>query len=149
MNSLKYTCGKWVRGMADVIFEDYTTKVENAIDDKINAVLEECAGELESQVKRNSRVDTGKTKSSFKHHVDDEKHVATIGSNDENAIWEEFGTGEYALQGNGRKGGWVYKDAKGDWHKTHGKKPSRAFYKAFTSLKNKIITRIQNTLKGL
>ena len=149
MNSLKSTCGKWVHGMANVIFEDFTIDVQNAIDGKINAVLEECAGELESQVKRNTRVDTGKTKSSFKHHVDDEKHVATIGSSDENAIWEEFGTGEFARQNNGRKGGWAYKDAKGDWHYTVGKKPSRAFWKAFNSLKNKIITRIQNSLKGL
>ena len=135
--------------MADVIFEDYTIEVTGAIDERINAVLEECAGELESQAKRNTRVDTGKTKGSWQHHVDDETHVATIGSNYENAIWEEFGTGEYALKGNGRKGGWAYEDAKGDWHYTTGKKPSRAFFKAFTSLKNKIITAIQNSLKGL
>ena len=77
--------------MAKVIFEDNTIKVQELIDDRINAVLEECAGELESQVKRNSRVRTGKTKNSFRHVVDEEKHVATIGSSDENAIWEEFG----------------------------------------------------------
>ena len=130
-------------------FHDYTIKVKGAMDDKINAVLEECAGELESQVKRNSRVDTGKTKNSFRHHVDDAAHTATIGSGDENSIWEEFGTGEHALKGNGRKGGWAYEDAKGDWHFTHGKKPSRAFWNAYTSLKSKIINRIQNSLKGL
>lgn len=135
--------------MADVIFEDFTIEVEGAIDDKINAVLEECAGELESQVTRNTREDTGKTKNSWKHHVDDDTHTATIGSNYENAIWEEFGTGEHALKGNGRKGGWAYKDAKGDWHYTHGKKPSRAFWNAFVALKNKIIAHIQNALKGL
>lgn len=133
----------------EVIFEDYTIKVQNAIDDKINAVLEECAGELESQVKRNSRVDTGKTKNSFQHKVDTDTHVAYIGSPDENAIWEEFGTGEYALEGNGRKGGWAYKDAKGDWHYTTGKKPSRAFWKAYNSLKSKIINYIQNSFKGM
>lgn len=135
--------------MADVIFEDYTIAVQNAIDNKINVVLEECAGELESQVKRNTRVDTGKTKNSFRHTVDDDTHTAYIGSDDENAIWEEFGTGEYALKGNGRKGGWAYKDAKGDWHYTRGKKPQRAFYRAYTSLKNKIINYIQKALKGL
>ena len=135
--------------MADVIFEDYSIAVQGAIDNKINAVLEECAGEVESAAKRNTRVDTGKTKNSWQHHVDDGTHVATIGSSYENAIWEEFGTGEHALQGNGRKGGWAYKDAKGDWHHTTGKKPSRAFFNAFSSLKNKIIARIQNSLKGL
>ena len=132
-----------------VEFHDYTIKVKDTINDGVNVVLEECAGELESQVKRNSRVDTSKTKNSFRHKVDEETHIAYIGSDAENAIWEEFGTGEYALHGDGRKGGWAYEDAKGDWHFTHGKKPSRAFWNAYTSMKNKIINRIQNFLKGL
>ena len=132
-----------------VEFKDFTIKVKGAIDDRINAALEECAGELESQVKRNSRVDTGKTKSSFQHRVVDSEHTAYIGSNEENAIWEEFGTGEHALKGNGRKGGWFYVDEKGEGHYTTGKKPSRAFWKAYTSLKNAIVKRIQDSLKGL
>jgi hypothetical protein len=137
--------------MADVIFEDYSMKVKKAIDGRVETVLEECAGELESQVKRNSRVDTGKTKNSFRHRVSfmSGQHEATIGSSDENSIWEELGTGEYALHGDGRKGGWYYVDAKGEGHFTHGKKPSRAFWKAYTSMKSKIISRIQNSLKGL
>ena len=135
--------------MADVQFDDFSFKVMDAMDDAINAVLEECAGELESAVKRNSRVDTGKTKNSFQHRVNTAEHEAYIGSNDINAIYEEFGTGEYALQGNGRKGGWSYKDEKGEWHHTHGKKPSRAFHKAYISMKSKIINRIENSLKGL
>ena len=139
---------------SNVVFEDYTIQVQNALDDSIFAVLEECAGEIESQAKRNSRVDTGKTKNSFQHKVTGSflagEFRAYIGSNEENAIWEEFGTGEYALEGNGRKGGWNYKDPKwGIWWHTTGKKPSRAFWKAYTSLKNKIIKRIQEALKGL
>lgn len=137
----------------EVIFEDYSLKVKDAIHNKVDVILEECAGEIESQVKRNSRVDTGKTKNSFRHRVTGSflagTYEAIIGSSDENAIWEEFGTGEYALNGNGRKGGWFYVDAKGDGHFTHGKTPSRAFYKAYTKLKSKIINHIQNSLKGL
>ena len=136
--------------MADNIeFHDFSIKVKAAIDDRINAVLEECAGEIESQTKRNSRVDTGKTKNSFRHRVDTADHVAYIGSDYENAIWEEFGTGEHALNGNGRKGGWAYVDEKGERHFTYGKKPSRAFWNAYTSLKNAVINRIQNSMKGL
>ncbi len=135
--------------MAKIEFKDNTIQVKNAISDNIIAVLEECAGEIESQTKRNSRVKTSKTKNSFRHHVDDAKHIATIGSSDENAIWEEFGTGDYALKGNGRKGGWFYKDEEGNGHFTHGKKPSRAFWNAYTALKSKIINHIQNSLKGL
>lgn len=133
----------------NVEFKDFSFEVKNAIGDGINAVLEECAGEIESQTKRNSRVKTGKTKNSFRHKVVDSEHTAYIGSDDENAIWEEFGTGEYALNGDGRKGGWFYEDEEGNGHFTHGKPPSRAFWKAFNSLKNKIINHIQNSLKEL
>ena len=135
--------------MAKIEFKDNTIQVKNAMDDRINAVLEECAGEIESQTKRNSRVKTSKTKNSFRHVVDDSKHIATIGSSEENAIWEELGTGEYALHGNGRKGGWKYVDEQGHGHFTRGKKPSRAMWNAYTALKSVIINRIQNSLKGL
>ena len=164
--------------MADVIFEDFTIKVQGAIDDKINAVLEECAGEVESAVKRNTRVDTSGTKNAWEHHVDTASHEAIIGNPLENAIWEEFGTGEHALPegGGGRKGYWVFvKGSNGTSAKTgksytleeakqimamlrsqgleayytNGKEPSRAFWKAYTALKDKIIKHIQNSFKGL
>ncbi len=129
-----------------VVFTDNCIKVKNAIADEIKAVLEEVAGELESQVKRNTKVKTEKTKGSWQHMVyqTESGFEATVGSNYENAIWEEFGTGEYALKGNGRKGGWVYKDEKGYWHKTFGKKPRRALFKAYSSLKSQIISHIQS-----
>lgn len=132
-----------------VKFENFTIEVKGAIEDTINAKLEEVAEELESQVKSNSRVKSGKTKGSFQHKVIDSEHTAYIGSNEENAIWEEFGTGEYALKGDGRKGGWVYYDDKGNRIFTRGKKPSRAFHHAYTSMKSKIINYLQNSLKGL
>lgn len=135
--------------MANVVFEDYTIRVQEAIADHAIAALEEAAGEIESQTKRNSRVDTSKTKNSFQHKVVDSELTAYIGSNEENALWEEFGTGEYALEGNGRKGGWWYKDAKGKWQFTVGKKPSRAFWNAYISLKASIISMIENRLRGL
>lgn len=135
--------------MAKIEFKDYTIQVKEAMKNNVLGVLEECAGELESQTKRNSRVKTSKTKNSFRHVVDEGELKATVGSSEENAIWEEFGTGDYALKGNGRKGGWFYEDEEGNGHFTHGKKPSRAFWNAFTTLKSKIINRIQNSLKGL
>lgn len=132
-----------------VKFEDNTIKVIKAMENTISATLEECAGELESAAKSNTRVDTSKTKNSWRHHVDDDKHEATVGSSEENAIWEEFGTGEYALEGNGRKGGWVYVDEEGKGHFTRGKTPTRAFWNAYTSLKTPIQNRIKDAMKGL
>lgn len=139
--------------MANVTFEDYTIEVQTKLGDLIEPTLAEVAGEIVSQTKRNSRVDTGNTKNSFQYKVSGSamagEYRAYIGSNAENAIYEEFGTGEYAINGDGRKGGWTYKDAKGDYHYTTGKKPSRAFFKAYTALKNRVIARLQNAMKGL
>lgn len=135
-----------------VEFEDYSIQVKKTLATTAKSVLEEVAGELESQVKRNTRVRTGKTKNSWRHKItkkSDEEITAYIGSDYENTIWEEFGTGDYALNGDGRKGGWFYEDVEGKGHFTHGKEPTRAFWKAYTSMKNKIIARIQNALKEL
>lgn len=132
-----------------VKFNDYSVQVIDKMNDRINAKLEECAGEIESATKRNTRVDSGDTKNNWDHYVDEGEHIAYIGNPLENAIWEEFGTGEHALQGNGRKGGWKYVDDEGKGHFTYGKKPSRAFHKAYTSLKNKVIRVLENALKGM
>ena len=139
--------------MADVKFNDYSIEVKEVIAELAYKALEESAGELESQVKRNTAVDTGQLKNSWTHRVTGStmanEYRAEIGSPLENAIWEEFGTGEYALNGNGRKGGWSYKDDKwGVWWHTMGKKPRRPFYKAYTTLKNKLIKHMQDIFKG-
>lgn len=133
-----------------VEFKDFSINVRNAIEASADAVLEEVAGELESQVKRNTAVKTGQTKNSWTHTIRSggNVHEAVIGSPMENAIWEEFGTGEYALNGNGRKGGWFYVDEEGKGHYTHGKHPRRPFWKAYTALKSAIIKRIQDAIKG-
>ena len=122
-----------------VKFEDNSVKVINAINEAVSNALEEVGGEMESQVKRYTKVKTGKTKASWTHQVDEHNKVVYIGSNYENAIWEEFGTGIYAQNGNGRKDvPWVYRSEDGKWHKTKGKKPRRALQNAFNSMKNRI-----------
>ena len=136
---------------SEVYFEDDTLKVIDHTENIIEAKLLECAALLVEQTAQNSRVKTGKLKGSWRAEVEkkDSGYEAVIGSPEENAIWEEFGTGEYALKGNGRKGGWFYEDEEGNGHFTHGKKPSRAFQNAYDSTKNKIINQIENCLKGL
>lgn len=130
-----------------VEFEDNSMKVKGMLDEAVMGFLYEAAGELEAQVKRNTRVDTGKTKGSWQYRVDESKQEAVIGSMMENAIWEEFGTGEYAVNGDGRKGGWAYIDSEGKGHFTYGKKPTRTLQKAFTSKKDILVRRAENILK--
>ena len=50
--------------MGNVTFRDHRIDVEGAMLDSIVRALEETSGEIESQVKRNTRVDTGQTKNS-------------------------------------------------------------------------------------
>ena len=143
--------------MGNVEFTDNRIKVEAALDDAIVAFLYESAGEIESQTKdAQTRTDTGQTKGAWTHHVDEDKGEAVIGNPLENAIWEEYGTGEYALKKNGRKGGWwapvgpggmslkqaskfskVKKDKAGNIVAvfTYGKKPLRPLQKAFDKTK--------------
>ena len=136
--------------MADnVEFKDYSIEVKGKINDALIAALYEAAGAVVSQTARNSRVDTGQTKGSFEYVVDEEKLESTVGSPLENAIWEELGTGIHALNGDGRKTAWHYKDKKGNWHTTTGKKGTRAFFRAFQKLKNPIIKMFESKMKGL
>ena len=136
--------------MSKIKFHDYSEEVKGVMAELAFASVEEACGELESQVKRNTAVDTGETKNSWTHRVTetDGQCVGSVGSDKENSIWEEFGTGDHAMNGDGRKGGWFYVDEKGNGHFTHGKKPRRPFHNAYTTLKNKLIKFIQDRFKG-
>ena len=133
-----------------VEFHDFSIKCVDALEEAVLQYLEEAGSEIESQVKRNqTRVDTGQTKNQWTHVVDESKQECIVGNPLENAIWEELGTGEYALKGNGRKGGWYYQDKDtGEWHFTMGKTPLRPLHTAFVNSKAKLIRRAEQVLKG-
>lgn len=118
--------------------EDNRDGVREAFRRTAVAWLHEACGELASAVRNNQRVRTGRTRQSWRYLVDEERLEGCIASDAENAVWEEFGTGEYALDGNGRKGGWFYRDERGAVHFTRGKKPQRPLYKAYMALKGVI-----------
>lgn len=148
--------------MADVEFEDNSLKIKEVLFDAGEAFIHEACGELQAKTRRNSRADTKQTEGSYEYKVKGSfmagEQEGQIGSNLENAIWEEFGTGEYALHGDGRKGGWYVPEekltakAKGKMQKrvgkngkvyyfTKGKRPNRPMHKAFMALKNKLVKR--------
>lgn len=148
----------------EVKFEDFSIKVTEALKNAAIAGLEEAASEVESAAQRNSRKKTGQLKGSWSHTVDESKMEATIGSPLENAIWEELGTGEYAVEGGHGGGYWVFVKGGGggeggdpvgkrytlqkakqivammradglDAYYTNGKKPNRTLQRAFDSKK--------------
>lgn len=132
-----------------VQFNDFRVEVKAALQDNTEVFLEEATSEIESAASRNSHVDTGELRGSWSHVVDTAKNEATVGSSSEHAIYNEFGTGEYAAEGNGRKGGWSYKDDRGKWRFTYGIPPRRMLHTAFTTLKGAIINRAKSIFGGM
>lgn len=159
-----------------VEFIDNSIKVKEALNDACIAWLYEASGEIKSEAVRNSRSDTGQLRNSWKNPVDERAGVARIGSPLQNAIWEEFGTGEFALNGDGRSGYWVYVKGESNGTKrsgksytleeakrimamlrkrgleayyTKGKSPNRALHRAFVAKKAKCIKALENALKGM
>ena len=76
-------------------------------------------------------VDKGGLRDSIGYKVDESELVAYIRTNCEYAIYVEFGSGEFAEGGNGRKGGWVYKTPNGEVHFTYGMPPQPYLRPAF------------------
>ena len=96
--------------MEKVIFEDFTGEVTQEIENIILNWLEEASSELESQtiMKTGTGAYHREIASKWTHQVDKSKYEAIVGNPLENALWVEYGTGEYAFNGDGRKDWWVF-----------------------------------------
>lgn len=111
-----------------VAFEDYHIQVEDALNDGVIRGLIEAAVEVTSAASDISRVDQGHLRGSWKYTVDEEALEATVGSPLENAIWEEFGTGEYSIEGSHGGGYWVFvKNGDGGNNSGGGKKLGKRY----------------------
>lgn len=98
--------------MAEVVFQDFSVKVKEAIEDALIAGLHEAGGELHARTVRNSRQGHKygdiEARRLWKYIVVEGRMEAVVGSPYEAGFWEEFGTGEHAQNNDGRKGWWVY-----------------------------------------
>lgn len=147
-------------------FEDNSIKVTEALEKVGKEWLEDATRILLNQTVQNSRVDTGQTKSSWKRVVEGDRGI--VGSTSENALWEEFGTGHYAVNKDGRQTPWyvpvdgytghkkptfngkvviVYGKGGKAFYKTNGKKPNRPLENAKNSTEKKIQKRLEQLLK--
>ena len=163
-----------------VEFKDFSIQVKAALNDTTKAWLNTWANEIAAQAKDNTQLDGDagiELRKSYKADVDDGAGEAKIGTPLEAGYWEEYGTGEYAVHGDGRKGWWVYIDGGSGYKKetnhyatrqeaeeaanflrrvkkmnavvTNGRKPAATLEKAFLSVKPKAEADLENRLKGL
>ena len=153
-------------------FVDNSPAIKNAINAEITGWLHEWSSEIASQAKRNSSNDYGnELRGSYQNQVSATE--ATIGSAKEEALWEEFGTGEYAVNGNGKKGWWVYVEGMNNHaaksrsredavslaksmqaqgipaHATNGNHPHRTLENAYDNVKPKAIKDLEDRMKGV
>lgn len=159
-----------------VKFTDNSVQVKAELNKALIAFLREASAEVKTQAERYTPTGEG---AQLKRHwdtvIDQGNMQAIIGNTLEYAIYQEMGTGEYALEGKGRKGYWVYvKD--GDTGKmskssksytlaearrimallrekgleayyTKGVRPKRMLYKSFKMWKPKIEARAKQIFK--
>ena len=166
--------------MAEVEFIDFSAEVIEGMEAALIAGLHEAAGELATMTIRNSRqghkYGNIQATALWDHAVDEGALTAQVGSPHEAGYWEEFGTGEHALNGDGRKGWWVYvegqdsgkggksysskaeaeeaalflRKVKGlDAYATNGIDPNRPLHRAFQSGQPVVQAILESKLKGL
>lgn len=165
--------------MANFELTDYSLKVTEVLTDELIAALYEIGGELVDMTGDNSRQGHkyGKTYASnlWKYKVDEGKLEVRVGSEEEAAYWEEFGTGEHAADtSKSRKGWWIYVDGQDSGsggevyteeeakavaasmraegipaHATNGIEPNRPLFRAFQSARPVVEAIFEAKLKGM
>ena len=122
-------------------FTDNSKKVKAQMDDAMFQALESAALIVEASAKALAPVgDSGELRDKIDHNVVDTSDglVAKVGSPLDYAMYVEYGTGEFAENGAGRKGGWSYQTPDGEWHHTNGMSPQPFLRPAFKRNKDKI-----------
>lgn len=121
-------------------FEDNSKKLKANLGLAGETAIEAAALLVEGQAKSLAPVDSGELRDKIDHSVKKEgtSVVGKVGSSLDYAIYVEYGTGEFASNGAGRKGGWVYKASNGKFYHTVGQKPQPFLLPAFRRNKQQI-----------
>lgn len=132
-------------------YDSNIPKFNDEMQKAVNKALFEVGTMIKSSAKQNAPHDMGQLRNSIKFRTTGQGDVTnvTIGSTLEYAVYQEFGTGEFAENGVGRKGGWVYTNGKGVTKFTLGNKPTKFMRKAFRENKQRIQAKLEETLRGL
>ncbi|MGT2755374.1 HK97-gp10 family putative phage morphogenesis protein [Streptococcus ovis] len=130
-------------------FKDNSKQVKAEMERLILKGLTEAAMLVEGQAVLLVRANTGALRDSIGYKVNADELVAYVGTNCEYAIYVEFGTGEFAEAGNGRKGGWIYQTADGKVYFTYGMPPDPYLRPAFRQNQKQIQAIFVNLLGRL
>ena len=107
--------------MAEIIgLDKLEIKLEHLGNLNLKDTLSKAGVLVMDAAKEKCPVDTGTLRNSITYEV--EGNTCEIGTNMSYAPYVEFGTGLYAVNGDGRQTSWKYKTDDGAWHTTKGQK---------------------------
>ena len=92
--------------LESVSLETHILEAVDRIDSITEQFLTEIGALIAADAAAMSPVDEGQLKGSWDYVVDIAEHSVTVGSSLENAVWNEFGTGTHAANGDGRSSPW-------------------------------------------
>lgn len=123
----------------DFKFVSYKDRVITQMDAVIERAMTKVLEIIKSAAKAGAAVDSGQLRNRIDYQLKKVggQVVGVVGSPENYAIYVEFGTGEFAENGTGRKGGWVYQDPSGEWCFTLGQEPQPFMRPAFRQNKDK------------
>lgn len=117
--------------------EEVLNSIDSLADlEGLQSALGKACAVVEASAKQKAPKDTGALARSITSKIEDTEGI--IFTPLEYAPYVEYGTGLFAEEG-GRSTPWVYKDDKGEWHKTSGQKPQPFMRPALHENREKII----------
>lgn len=119
-------------------FKDNSEEAKERIEQTTLKFLLQACILVQGQAALLATVSTGRLRASIDYVIDEQEMAGYVGTNVEYAVYVEFGTGEFAENGMGRKGGWVYQDSSGEWFFTWGQAPQPYLRPAFRTTKGQI-----------
>ena len=117
--------------------EEVLDSIDSLADlEELESALGKACAVVEASAKQKAPKDTGALARSITSKIEDTEGI--IFTPLEYAPYVEYGTGLFAEEG-GRSTPWIYKDDKGEWHKTSGQKPHPFMRPALAENREKII----------
>ena len=117
--------------------EEVLNSIDSLADlEGLQSALGKACAVVEASAKQKAPKDTGALARSITSKIEDTEGI--IFTPLEYAPYVEYGTGLFAEEG-GRNTPWIYKDDKGEWHKTSGQKPHPFMRPALEENREKII----------
>lgn len=136
-------------------FTDNSKKIKEQLTNCSEEAMEAACLIVEAQAKALAPVgNAGELRDKIDHTVKNEKGIVRgmVGSPLDYAMYVEYGTGEFAENGAGRKGGWNYQDPSGEWFFTWGNEPQPflrpAFRRKHKQVEEIIGRKFRTTFKG-